>query len=322
METIKSIMLFLYMLSIFIGIAGFAITIVADRRKKDILNRSIKIFVAGLVVTNIYDFILFYSNYVLFNMPKAFSIRLGCCIISLLACLWINLQYRMIAEPKLKFMRDTVIVYSLCYAAIWLMLAIIFPNVAFNILRWFLLATDIAFLLIVALSSVVFMSRTLENELKAAINYQLLVTTLMIWNYIAFAWGETANNLNIGLASHVPLDTTIAFWFIVNAATIIFILKEPFATAFGQQNTESIEAENNVASARELIFDQLQDVYSLTDREKELCHYIYDGKSNAEIADSLFIAESTVKTHIYNLYKKTGVKSRMEIIRIVREHQS
>ena len=92
METIKSIMLFLYMLSIFIGIAGFAITIVADRRKKDILNRSIKIFVAGLVVTNIYDFILFYSNYVLFNMPRAFSIRLGCCIISLLACLWINLQ--------------------------------------------------------------------------------------------------------------------------------------------------------------------------------------------------------------------------------------
>ena len=92
METIKSIMLFLYMLSIFIGIAGFVITIVADRRKKDILNRSIKIFVAGLVVTNIYDFILFYSNYSLFDMPKAFSIRLGCCIIALLAYMWINLQ--------------------------------------------------------------------------------------------------------------------------------------------------------------------------------------------------------------------------------------
>jgi DNA-binding CsgD family transcriptional regulator len=83
-----------------------------------------------------------------------------------------------------------------------------------------------------------------------------------------------------------------------------------------------MEAENNIANERERIFDQLQEEYSLTDREKELCHYIYDGKSNAEIAETLFITESTVKTHIYNLYKKTGVKSRMEIIRIVREQQN
>lgn len=315
-------MLFLYMISIFIGIAGLTITIFADYRKKSPVNKSIKVFVTGLVITNIYDFLLFYKSYDLFGMPKAFSIRLGCCIIALLAFLWVNLQYRIVGSQQFKFIRNTVAVYSLCYAIIWLLLAVLFSDVRFNMLRWLLLATDIIFILIVCVASVVFMAKSASSELKKSVNYQLLVTALIVWNYIAFAWGETANNLNIGLSSHVPLDMTIAFWFIVNAATITFIMKTSFTEAFSHNEPETMEAENNIANERERIFDQLQEEYSLTDREKELCHYIYEGKSNAEIAETLFISESTVKTHIYNLYKKTGVKSRMEIIRIVRDQQN
>jgi DNA-binding CsgD family transcriptional regulator len=41
---------------------------------------------------------------------------------------------------------------------------------------------------------------------------------------------------------------------------------------------------------------------------------INDRKSNKEIADELFVSESTIKTHLNNIYKKVGVKSRGELI--------
>ena len=112
---------------------------------------------------------------------------------------------------------------------------------------------------------------------------------------------------------------TIIFWFIVNAATILFIFRTSFAEAYGPSEIEPEIADAIVEAGKDTLFDDLQEEYGLTDREKELCQLIYEGKSNAEISETLFITESTVKTHIYNLYRKTGVKNRMEILRVVRE---
>lgn len=322
METVKSVILFLYLVAIFFGIAALTITILADKKNKTKVNKALKIFTFGLVVTNFYDFILYYYDYQLLGFSSSFAIRLGCCIIALLSCLWINLQYEIVADTSTKFMRSTVLIYSLAYAAFWLLLAIFFSRVSFNLLRWVLLATDIMFILIFTLASLVYMSKAVLADHKGSVNYQLLVTALIVWNYISFAWGETANNLNIGIAAHVPLDMTIVFWFIVNVATIFYIMRTSFSEAFANTEPETMQTEENIANEGERIFDELQEEYSLTDRETELCNFIYEGKSNAEIAEKLFITESTVKTHIYNLYRKTGVKSRMEIIRIVREHMA
>ncbi|MBA5681895.1 response regulator transcription factor [Photobacterium damselae subsp. damselae] len=52
----------------------------------------------------------------------------------------------------------------------------------------------------------------------------------------------------------------------------------------------------------------------LTRREKQILSLLTDGKSNMEIAEKLFVAETTVKSHVYNLYKKLDVKCRKEAI--------
>jgi DNA-binding NarL/FixJ family response regulator len=57
--------------------------------------------------------------------------------------------------------------------------------------------------------------------------------------------------------------------------------------------------------------------YKLTQREKELIELIYSGKTNKEIAEMLFLAESTVKTHVYNIFRKMEVKNRIEVICII-----
>jgi LuxR family transcriptional regulator of csgAB operon len=56
------------------------------------------------------------------------------------------------------------------------------------------------------------------------------------------------------------------------------------------------------------------DTTLLTHREKEILNKLRIGASNNEIARSLFISENTVKTHLYNLFKKISVKNRTQAV--------
>jgi len=53
--------------------------------------------------------------------------------------------------------------------------------------------------------------------------------------------------------------------------------------------------------------------FSLTGREKEILQLLLKGKSNKEISDLMYVSTETVKTHLHNIYRKLGVKSRLEV---------
>lgn len=53
---------------------------------------------------------------------------------------------------------------------------------------------------------------------------------------------------------------------------------------------------------------------NLTEREKEIVLLILQRKKNIDIANTLFVELSTIKSHINNIYKKEGVKNRKDII--------
>ena len=56
-------------------------------------------------------------------------------------------------------------------------------------------------------------------------------------------------------------------------------------------------------------------VTSLTKREKEILAHVVAGKTNRQIASSLYLAEVTVKKCITNLYRKLGARGRAEAVR-------
>jgi LuxR family maltose regulon positive regulatory protein len=58
---------------------------------------------------------------------------------------------------------------------------------------------------------------------------------------------------------------------------------------------------------------------SLSERELEVLALIAAGESNGEIAGKLFVSISTVKTHVNNLYRKLGARSRTQAIARARE---
>lgn len=56
----------------------------------------------------------------------------------------------------------------------------------------------------------------------------------------------------------------------------------------------------------------------LSDREKQVARLVADGKSNAEVAEELGIAQNTVKSHLHGLYKHFKISSRTDLTYIVR----
>jgi LuxR family maltose regulon positive regulatory protein len=83
----------------------------------------------------------------------------------------------------------------------------------------------------------------------------------------------------------------------------------------GADETPSGEGEvrpspGSVASTAAVAPAELVEPFS--DRELEVIRLIAAGRSNQEIADQLFVALSTVKWHVNNIYGKLNVKSRTQ----------
>lgn len=57
----------------------------------------------------------------------------------------------------------------------------------------------------------------------------------------------------------------------------------------------------------------VQPVVPLTEREEEVLVTVALGRTNAEIADELYISLSTVKTHLASLMDKLGARNRVEL---------
>ena len=64
------------------------------------------------------------------------------------------------------------------------------------------------------------------------------------------------------------------------------------------------------------------DISPLTRREGQIIELLSRGQRSQEIAETLIISVETVKVHIQHIYRKMGVKNRVEMIILLKSRQS
>jgi two-component system nitrate/nitrite response regulator NarL len=57
----------------------------------------------------------------------------------------------------------------------------------------------------------------------------------------------------------------------------------------------------------------------LTERERQVLSFVFEGLSNKQIADRMQISETAVKASLQQLFAKTGVRTRSQLVRIALE---
>lgn len=64
---------------------------------------------------------------------------------------------------------------------------------------------------------------------------------------------------------------------------------------------------------------QLYQKFHITPREQEVIEQLSLGKTNQQIADTLFISLQTVKDHTHRIYNKVGINSRLKLVRMIND---
>lgn len=113
--------------------------------------------------------------------------------------------------------------------------------------------------------------------------------------------GEAAGTLGAGFLTGTPL--------IVFSGAVFVLVIVLFLPLYQKLYTSMVPPEE----AERQRFETYGARFRLSAREREVFSLIIRGMSNAEIANTLYITESTVKFHTGNIFKKTGHANRSEL---------
>lgn len=86
-----------------------------------------------------------------------------------------------------------------------------------------------------------------------------------------------------------------------------------FAGALGTVVPETLGRVRSVSMPPERLILRLRP-YGLTERELEVARYLISGLELEEVSDRLGISRNTLKTHVRSIYRKTGTRSRHELV--------
>lgn len=207
-------------------------------------------------------------------------------------------------------------VLYLILSVIFFVLSILGIILNFN---FYIVANIIFYLLILYLLILGFINyKNIKDKMMKLIVKILGLITIYIYPIMVYQLITiNKNSLDIG-----SIDITLVLFYIWwNLVMLGFLLwyfiniiknKNMFVNESLNNNSndsKNIENENN-AIKKEL----KEEIINLTKREKQILSYLLSGKTNKEVALILDISLNTVNNHVANIYDKSGVKNRVELV--------
>lgn len=137
-------------------------------------------------------------------------------------------------------------------------------------------------------------------QLRHVALYALLMAILaFVLKWLQWKLLIQANAIDLYIGLIAVFFTTLGVWIATQ------LLKPKIQTVIVEKEVHLPDGSLNERELEKL---------KLSSREYEVLQLLTRGCSNAEIAESLFLSLSTVKTHVSNLFIKMEVKSRTQAI--------
>ena len=125
-------------------------------------------------------------------------------------------------------------------------------------------------------------------------------------------------SLIIALLTLFQISKYSIFFDNINSEIIIAVIAVVFFIIGVFINKRSLSQKNSITS--DIDYHKIK-ALDISGREYEVLLAISEGMSNKEIADKLFVTESTIKTHVSNLLLKLNAKRRTQAIQIAKTIQ-
>ena len=100
---------------------------------------------------------------------------------------------------------------------------------------------------------------------------------------------------------------------VISIVSIAFFFVGLYFRKYFTKDPEISHVPNQYLEKQGVDFGRVKQL-GISDREREVLNELVKGLSNKEIAQKLFISESTTKTHVSNLFSKLEVKNRSQAI--------
>lgn len=104
------------------------------------------------------------------------------------------------------------------------------------------------------------------------------------------------------------------WWFKTVSLLFVSVLLLPLVQAGNKLFHRGVDV--NRVVTMDLTMDSLLEKYNISNREKEIVRLLLRGENQKSIEEKLFISFHTVKNHVYSIYRKLGIKNRVQLFNL------
>lgn len=329
---ISNALTLVYIVTCFIGLQCATFIVIAVKRSSAGSSRLLKVtrnFILASLFVGIYYFFTYYKELVLGEFEASVFMRaLDAVQFYVLGLTWVQLMDALIQSenPKLDKWRkgikpifSVLMVLSVC-TYVFLLDNMYIPK--FHGAEYVAMGGEVILGISVVIFTVVFALGS-KNNLKDRdtgryiLAMSILVNFSNLWNNIIVV-AVFAKQMELTLICSKLYGITAVALLLINLYSLIYIYKKDFSPLFS--SGREIREDKHMSEGESI--DYISQKYRLTEREREVMMLAYGGMTNPDIAQELFISKNTVKRHMYNIFEKLHVSTRVELVHMINSQRA
>ncbi|MDD2215578.1 MAG: response regulator transcription factor [Eubacteriales bacterium] len=305
----------------FVGLAVVLLLIVKGDSRKTNLYKTARSFVVNIICIGTLYSIFYYMETVAHKAEVGIVLR----VIDYIVCIllpysWARLVTMLTDDNKplkvLRAVRWITIARIIVFAILTTFYMDAYYYIENGTVKAITFTVDLLFTLVIIGSVVVCAFKGIRGTIGSLSKKYVIAVTICIllfdFDQFKIDAGLADGDYGVSVWSMGAFDTTGPLILIISILTIIFIYKTDFSPLYFRPDYE----ENTINNLTQIL-DTIAEKHKLTNREREVMELVYEGLTNPDIAEELFISRNTVKHHVHNLFEKLDVSTRIELVHLI-----